>query len=84
MVHRATIAEALDTLNRQSRQQTRLSGSRYRSLHDHRYRTVPVGRVETGIMKTGRTSSSSRRVKGEVKTIEMHHEQITEAKPATT
>jgi len=44
--------------------------------------TVPVGRVETGILKIGDTlvfePSGS---KGEVKTIEMHHEQITEAKP---
>ncbi len=44
--------------------------------------TVPVGRVETGILKTGDTivfePSGS---KGEVKTIEMHHEQINEARP---
>ena len=44
--------------------------------------TVPVGRVETGVLKAGETiifepSGAS----GEVKTIEMHHEQIPEAKP---
>jgi elongation factor 1-alpha len=44
--------------------------------------TVPVGRVETGVLKVGETivfePSGS---KGEVKSIEMHHEQINEAKP---
>ncbi|MEM5778796.1 MAG: translation elongation factor EF-1 subunit alpha [Candidatus Aenigmatarchaeota archaeon] len=44
--------------------------------------TVPVGRVETGIMKTGDTIIfEPAGVKGEVKSIEMHHEQIPEAKP---
>ncbi|MFC2143182.1 translation elongation factor EF-1 subunit alpha [Candidatus Aenigmatarchaeota archaeon] len=44
--------------------------------------TVPVGRIETGVMKPGDTllfvPSGS---KGEVKSIEMHHEQIPEGKP---
>ncbi len=44
--------------------------------------TVPVGRVETGILKAGDkivfVPSNS---EGEVKSIEMHHEQYTEAKP---
>jgi len=44
--------------------------------------TVPVGRIETGVLKAGDTivfvpSGAS----GEVKSIEMHHEQIPEAKP---
>ncbi|MBU5557904.1 MAG: translation elongation factor EF-1 subunit alpha [Candidatus Aenigmatarchaeota archaeon] len=44
--------------------------------------TVPVGRVETGILKTGDTLVfEPSGVKGEVKSIEMHHEQISEAKP---
>ena len=44
--------------------------------------TVPVGRVETGIMKTGdMVIFEPAGVKGEVKSIEMHHEQIPEAKP---
>ncbi len=44
--------------------------------------TVPVGRVETGIMKTGETVIfEPAGVKGEVKTIEMHHEQIAKAEP---
>jgi elongation factor 1-alpha len=44
--------------------------------------TVPVGRVETGILKTGQNVIfQPSGVKGEVKTIEMHHEQTTEARP---
>ncbi|MBN3037450.1 MAG: translation elongation factor EF-1 subunit alpha [Candidatus Diapherotrites archaeon] len=44
--------------------------------------TVPVGRVETGILKIGQQvivmPSGS---KGEVKTIEMHHQQLQQAEP---
>ncbi|NIM47270.1 MAG: translation elongation factor EF-1 subunit alpha [Candidatus Aenigmarchaeota archaeon] len=44
--------------------------------------TVPVGRVETGVLKTGdNLIFMPGGVKGEVKSIEMHHEQIPEAKP---
>ncbi len=44
--------------------------------------TVPVGRVETGKMKKGDTVIfNPPAVKGEVKTIEMHHEEIEEAIP---
>ena len=44
--------------------------------------TVPVGRVETGVMKPGMKISFQPADKvGEVKTIEMHHEQIPEAVP---
>ena len=44
--------------------------------------TVPVGRVETGVLKNGETLIfEPSGVRGEVKTIEMHHEQISEAKP---
>ena len=47
---------------------------------------VPVGRVETGIMKVGDKvvivpGREGKGVKGEVKSIEMHHEQIQEAIP---
>lgn len=47
---------------------------------------VPVGRVETGVMKVGDKviivpGREGKGVTGEVKTIEMHHEQITEAEP---
>ncbi len=44
--------------------------------------TVPVGRVETGVLKVGDTLVfEPAGVKGEVKSIEMHHQQIQEAKP---
>lgn len=44
--------------------------------------TVPVGRVETGVMKNGQmVVFEPAGVKGEVKSIEMHHEQIPEARP---
>jgi elongation factor 1-alpha len=48
--------------------------------------TVPVGRVETGTMKVGDKviilpARDGRGVTGEVKSIEMHHEQIQEAIP---
>ncbi|MBI4738474.1 translation elongation factor EF-1 subunit alpha [Candidatus Woesearchaeota archaeon] len=47
---------------------------------------VPVGRVETGVMKVNDKviivpARDGKGVVGEVKTIEMHHEQITEAEP---
>lgn len=47
---------------------------------------VPVGRVETGIMRVGDKviivpGREGRGVEGEVKSIEMHHEQIKEAEP---
>ena len=44
--------------------------------------TVPVGRVETGVLKNGSTVVfMPSGAKGEVKTIEMHHEQVNEAGP---
>ncbi|MEM7827019.1 MAG: translation elongation factor EF-1 subunit alpha [Candidatus Aenigmatarchaeota archaeon] len=44
--------------------------------------TVPVGRVETGVLKKGdRVVFMPSNVTGEVKSIEMHHEEIPEAKP---
>ncbi|MBW2982903.1 translation elongation factor EF-1 subunit alpha [Candidatus Woesearchaeota archaeon] len=47
---------------------------------------VPVGRVETGVMKVGdkvvaMPGREGKGVQGEVKTIEMHHEQLKEATP---
>lgn len=47
---------------------------------------VPVGRVETGIMKVGDKvifvpGREGKGVQGEVKTIEMHHEQMQQAEP---
>jgi elongation factor 1-alpha len=44
--------------------------------------TVPVGRVETGVMKVGdNVVFEPAGVSGEVKTIEMHHETIDKAEP---
>ncbi len=48
--------------------------------------TVPVGKIETGIMKPGqqlifKPSTKPGGATGEVKTIEMHHEQISQAEP---
>ncbi len=48
--------------------------------------TVPVGRVETGVMKVGDKvivvpAREGKGVTGEVKTIEMHHEQMQQAEP---
>jgi len=47
---------------------------------------VPVGRIETGVMKVGDKiiivpAREGKGVVGEVKSIEMHHEAITEAEP---
>lgn len=46
--------------------------------------TVPVGKIETGIMKQGMKvkvlpGRTGEGIEGEVKTIEMHHEMLTEA-----
>lgn len=44
--------------------------------------TVPVGRVECGVLKVGqKVVFMPEGVEGELKTIEMHHEQIQEAEP---
>ncbi len=44
--------------------------------------TVPVGRVETGLLKVGdKVVFQPSNVQGEIKSIEMHHESIPEARP---
>lgn len=44
--------------------------------------TVPVGRVETGVIKPGmKVSFMPSCVQGEIKTVEMHHEQLPQAVP---
>ncbi len=44
--------------------------------------TVPVGRIETGVIKVGQTIIvSPSGAKGEVKSIEMHHQQMQQAEP---
>jgi elongation factor 1-alpha len=47
---------------------------------------VPVGRIETGVMKVGdkiiiTPAREGKGIAGEVKSIEMHHESVTEAEP---
>jgi elongation factor 1-alpha len=47
---------------------------------------VPVGRIESGIMKVGdkiivMPAREGKGISGEVKSIEMHHESVTEAEP---
>jgi elongation factor 1-alpha len=46
--------------------------------------TVPVGKIETGIMKVGQKiialpGRSGKGIQGEVRSIEMHHEQLSQA-----
>ena len=44
--------------------------------------TVPVGRIETGILKIGdQVVAMPSGAKGDIKTIEMHHEQMQKAEP---
>ncbi|MFM7857790.1 MAG: EF-Tu/IF-2/RF-3 family GTPase [Flammeovirgaceae bacterium] len=44
--------------------------------------TVPVGRVETGILKPGmNVTFAPANVKSDVKSVEMHHESVPEAIP---
>lgn len=44
--------------------------------------TVPVGRVETGILKPGTVVTfAPNAITTEVKSVEMHHESLTEALP---
>ncbi|WP_332898856.1 translation elongation factor EF-1 subunit alpha [Haladaptatus sp. CMSO5] len=44
--------------------------------------TVPVGRVETGILEVGKSVTfMPSDATGEVKSIEMHHEEVSEARP---
>ncbi len=48
--------------------------------------TVPVGKIETGVMKPGQKiiilpGRTGRGIEGEIKTIEMHHEQLPSAEP---
>ena len=44
--------------------------------------TVPVGRVETGVLKPGMTVTfAPTGVQTEVKSVEMHHEALEQARP---
>jgi elongation factor 1-alpha len=78
-----TLLEALDSLE----QPTRPSDKPLRLPLQDVYKiggigTVPVGRVETGIMRPGDVVTFAPvNLTTEVKSIEMHHEQLTEATP---
>nr|CAB59358.1 translation elongation factor eEF-1 alpha chain [Anisakis simplex] len=63
------------------RQATQIASSR--RIQDWRVSgTVPVGRVETGILKPGMVVTfAPQNVTTEVKSVEMHHEALTEALP---
>jgi elongation factor 1-alpha len=78
-----TILEALDTLKEPEKPTTlplRLPIQDVYTISG--IGTVPVGRVETGVMKKGMNVSFMPANKfGEVKSIEMHHEEIPEAVP---
>jgi len=78
-----TLVEALDTLHLPSQaldKPLRLPVQEVYTITGHG--TVPVGRVETGILKVGdRVIFEPAGVGGEVKSIEMHHEAISEARP---
>ncbi|KAL3924135.1 MAG: hypothetical protein SGILL_001231 [Bacillariaceae sp.] len=46
--------------------------------------TVPVGRVESGVLKPGMTARfAPAGIEGEIKSVEMHHENIEEALPGS-
>ena len=48
----------------------------------HRYWTVPVGRVETGVLKPGNVVTiAPGGSTGEVKSVEMHYQELPEALP---
>jgi len=78
-----TILEALDTLKEPEKPTTlplRLPIQDVYSISG--VGTVPVGRVETGILKKGMTIIFMPANKtGEVKSVEMHHEEIPQAVP---
>jgi elongation factor 1-alpha len=78
-----TILEALDTLKEPEKPTTlplRLPIQDVYTISG--IGTVPVGRVETGVMKKGMNVSFMPANKfGEIKSIEMHHEEIPEALP---
>jgi len=77
------LLEALDNLD----QPTRPTDKPLRAPLQDVYKiggigTVPVGRVETGIMKPGmNVTFAPANITTEVKSIEMHHEQLAEAIP---
>ena len=82
MVKGPTLHEALDNVQEPVRLLRSLCVFRYRASTRLVLGTVPVGRVETGIMKPGMMILFARcGVKSECKSVGMHHEALSEARP---
>ncbi len=82
-----TLMEALDSLNPPEKPVNLPLRLPIQDVYDIKgIGAVPVGRVETGVMKVGdkimvMPAREGKGVAGEVKTIEMHHEQMQRAEP---
>ncbi len=78
-----TVLEALETLREREKPIDKPLRVPIQDVHSVTgVGTVPIGRVETGVLKKGDSVVfNPPGVKGEVKSIEMHHEQIDEAEP---
>ncbi len=82
-----TILETLDTLNPPEKPTDKPLRLPIQDVYNITgIGVVPVGRVETGVMKVGDKviivpAREGKGVTGEVKTIEMHHEQMQKAEP---
>ncbi|MBW2977613.1 translation elongation factor EF-1 subunit alpha [Candidatus Woesearchaeota archaeon] len=83
----ATLLEAMDTLNAPEKPTELPLRLPIQDVYNITgIGVVPVGRVETGVMKVGDKvtvvpAREGKGVTGEVKTIEMHHEQLKKAEP---
>merc|ERR1712127_301206 len=78
-----TLLEALDAINPPSRPTDRPLRLSLQDVYKiGGIGTVPVGRVETGIIKPGMVVTfAPAMISTEVKSVEMHHEALTEANP---
>ena len=78
-----TLLEALDTLKEPEKPTDKPFSLPIQDVYSiSGIGTVPVGRVETGIMKKGmKVSFQPANKDGEIKSIEMHHEEIPQALP---
>jgi len=78
-----TLLEALDAINPPSRPTDRPLRLPLQDVYKiGGIGTVPVGRVETGIIKPGMVITfAPAMISTEVKSVEMHHESLTEANP---
>ena len=82
-----TLMEALDNLNEPEKPTDLLLRLPIQDLYNIKgIGTVPVGKIETGVMKVGDKiiivpGREGKGVSGEVKTIEMHHSAVNQAGP---